>query len=67
MGRTDDSSISIATTVGAGVFLSIVLIVLLMKYKRCKRAPNMSTPVSISLETNEISQEPLPVDEVNYL
>jgi hypothetical protein len=52
---------------GAGVFLSIVLIVLLLKYKRLKRAPKLSTPVSIPLETNEISPEPLPVDGVNYL
>jgi hypothetical protein len=68
-GTTDDSSriIIIATTVGAGVFLSIVLIVLLVKYKRRKRASKLSTPVNIPLETNETSPEPLPVDEVNYL
>ncbi|CAB4005731.1 MAM domain-containing glycosylphosphatidylinositol anchor 2 isoform X4, partial [Paramuricea clavata] len=64
--RTDDSSriIITATTVGAGVFLSIVLIVLLVKYKRRKRAPKLSTPVNIPLETNETSPEPLPDDEV---
>ncbi|CAB3992973.1 MAM and LDL-receptor class A domain-containing 2-like [Paramuricea clavata] len=65
-GTTDDSNriIIIATTVGAGVFLSIVLIVLLMKYKRRNRASKLSTPVfNIPLETNEISPEPLPVDE----
>jgi hypothetical protein len=66
----DDSSriIIIATTVGAGVFLSIVLnIVVLVKYKRRKRAPKLSSLVNIPLEANEISPEPLPVDEVNYL
>ncbi|CAB3980379.1 MAM domain-containing glycosylphosphatidylinositol anchor 2-like [Paramuricea clavata] len=64
-GTTDDSSriIIIATTVGAGVFLSIVLIVLLVKYKRRKRASKLTTPVNIPLETNETSPEPLPVDE----
>ncbi|CAB3992974.1 stabilin-2-like isoform X2, partial [Paramuricea clavata] len=64
-GTTDDSSkiIIIVTTVGAGVFLSIVLIVLLMKYKRRQRAPKLSTPVNIPLATNETSPEPLPVDE----
>jgi hypothetical protein len=68
-GTTDDSSriIIIATTLGAGVFLSIVLIVLLIKYKRRKRAPKLSFLVNIPLETNETSPEPLPVDEVNYL
>ena len=51
---------------GAGVFLCIVLIVLLVKYKRRKRTPNISTPVNILLEANTISPEPLPLDEENY-
>ncbi|CAB4013633.1 Hypothetical predicted protein [Paramuricea clavata] len=61
----DDSIriIIIATTVGAGIFLGITLIVLLIKYKRLKRASKLSTPVNIPLEVNEISPQPLPVDE----
>ena len=51
---------------GAGVFLCIVLIVLLVKYKRRKRTPNISTPVNILLEANKISSGPLPLDEENY-
>jgi hypothetical protein len=43
-----------------------VLIVLLVKYKRRKRTPNISTPVNILLEANTISPEPLPLDEENY-
>jgi hypothetical protein len=70
-GTTDDSSriIIIATTVGVGVFFSIVLIVLLIKYKRWnkRRASKLSSPANIPLEANETSPEPLPVDEVNYL
>jgi hypothetical protein len=68
-GTTDDSRriIIITTTVGAGVFLSIVLIVLLIKYKRLKRARNLSSPINIPLETNKISPALLPFDEVNYL
>ncbi|CAB4005587.1 Hypothetical predicted protein [Paramuricea clavata] len=64
-GTTDDSIriIIIATTVGAGVFLGITLIVLLIKYKRLKRASKLSIPVNIPLEVNEISLQPLPVDE----
>ena len=53
------------------MFLIIVLIALLIKYKRRKRAPELSTPVNIQLETNKNLQEPLPaipvtVNQVNY-
>jgi hypothetical protein len=66
---TDDFSkiIMLATTLGFSAFLSIVLIVLWIKYNRLKRASKLSTPVNIPLETNDTSLEPLPVDEVNYL
>ncbi|CAB3989870.1 MAM and LDL-receptor class A domain-containing 1-like [Paramuricea clavata] len=62
---TDDFSkiIMIAITLGFSVFVNIVLIVLWIKYKLLKRASKLSTPVNIPLETNEISPEPLPVDE----
>lgn len=46
-----------------------MLIALLIKYKRRKRAPELSTPVNIQLETNKNLQEPLPaisVNQVNY-
>jgi hypothetical protein len=63
--RTDHSSriIAIATTVGAGVFFSIMLVVLLLKYKRRKMAPMLSTPVHEAVET---ASESLPIDQVNY-
>jgi hypothetical protein len=60
--------IIIVITLGVGVFLSIALsIVFLIKYKRLKRALNLSSPVNIPLATNEISPDAFPVDEVNYL
>ncbi|CAB3990324.1 Hypothetical predicted protein [Paramuricea clavata] len=63
-GRTDDSSkiIITATIVAAGVFLSIVLNVLLVKYKRQnkRRASKLSTPDNFPLE---ILPQSLPVDE----
>ena len=67
---TDDSgiiiNIIIATTV-AGVFLSIIIIVLLVKYKRLKRALRLSTHVDIPLEAVETPYESLPIDQVSHL
>jgi hypothetical protein len=64
--KTGSTIIIIATTVGGFVFLCIVLIVLLIKYKRRKRARKLSTPVNIPL-TDATQQESLPIDQVNYL
>ncbi|CAB4032197.1 ephrin type-A receptor 2-like [Paramuricea clavata] len=63
---TDDSGIIInyiiiATTV-AGVFLSII-IVLLVKYKRLKRALRLLTHVDIPLKAVDTPQESLPIDQ----
>jgi hypothetical protein len=58
--------IIIAATAGGVVFLCIVLIVLLIRYKRRKRAPKLSTPVNIPL-ADATPQESLPIDQVNYL
>ena len=63
----------VATTVGAGMLLIIVLItialiVLLVKLKRLKKAsPKLSAPVNISLGAVESSPEMLPTDQVTYL
>jgi heme/copper-type cytochrome/quinol oxidase subunit 2 len=65
--RSSGSRIIItATVVGGVVFLCIVLIVLLIKYKRQKQAPKLSSPVHIPL-TVETPQELLPIHQVNYL
>jgi hypothetical protein len=51
----------------AGVFLSIIIIVLLVKYKRLKRALRLSTHVDIPLEAVETPYESLPIDQVSHL
>ena len=63
-GKTDSRIIIIATTVGGVVFLCIVLIVLLIKYKLRKRAPKVSVNIPLTVET---PQQSLPIDQVNYL
>ena len=63
-GKTDSTIIIIATTVGGVVFLCIVLIVLLIKYKLRKRAPKVSVNIPLTVET---PQQSLPIDQVNYL
>jgi cellulose synthase/poly-beta-1,6-N-acetylglucosamine synthase-like glycosyltransferase len=62
--KTDSTIIIIATTVGGVVFLCIVLIVLLIKYKLRKRAPKVSVNIPLTVET---PQQSLPIDQVNYL
>ena len=70
-GKPDTSNsrriIIIVTTTSAGVFLSIVLIALSIKYrKQRKQASKLSSPVNIPLSV-ETPREPLPIDEViNY-
>lgn len=51
----------VTTTVGAGVFLSILFNVLLMKYM----GRNKSNAVDIPMETVDTPQESLPVHQVN--
>jgi hypothetical protein len=51
----------------AGLLL-IVLIVVLVKFKRQKSPQELSTPVVIPLEITETSPEShLPTDQVNYI
>ena len=49
----------------AGVFLSII-IVLLVKYKRLKRALRLLTHVDIPLKAVDTPQESLPVNQVSH-
>jgi hypothetical protein len=67
-GTTDDSrrNIIIATTLGGGVYLCIVVIAFLVKYQRWKRASGLSIPVNIPQNATESLQEPLPIYEVNW-
>ncbi|CAB4006710.1 Hypothetical predicted protein [Paramuricea clavata] len=60
--KTDSRIIIIATTVGGFVFLCIVLIVFLIKYKRQKRARKLLTPVNIPL-ADATPQQSLPIDQ----
>ena len=61
------TTIIVATTVGASVLPIIVLLVLLVKFKRRKQPLKSSTPVDVSLGAVEASPEMLPNDQVNYL
>ena len=60
------STIIIMATICGVVFLCIVVIVLLIKYKRRKRTPKLSSPVNIPL-TDATPQESFPIHQVNYL
>jgi hypothetical protein len=64
--KTGSGIIIIATAVGGVLFLCIAFIVLLIKYKRWKRPPKVSTLVNIQ-SVVETPQELLPIDQVNYL
>ena len=67
--KTDNSGRTtvIASSVVAGAFSLVVIIALVVKYKRQDREATFSPSVNIPLERNESSQTPVPNNEVKTL